>query len=144
MTTTLRPTHVVSLLMLALALAGLAGGVRLTEGSIATDAGPAIGSQPDVTSSQGAVPAEASSNSTNSFGSPGEPDSAPAMDEAPLAAPPQPAVGSASGSPIVTTSDAGATSTTAAEGSSSSSDGRAAAPSRWSEWPNDVPPPAVV
>jgi hypothetical protein len=126
MTTTLRPTNVVSLLMLALALAGLAGGVRLAAGSIATDAGPAIGSQPDITSSQDAVPAEASSD-----------------DGAPLAVPPQPALGSAGSSPAVTTSDAKATSTTAAQGSASSSDGRAAAPSRWSEWPNDMPPPAV-
>ena len=135
MITTFRPTHLAALAVLALALAGVAAAVRLADGAVPPQPAPAIGGYSDTTPSL-ATPADSSSS----------PADAPALstDQLPLAIPQQPAAVSASGGSIVMTPDTGATSTTPAAGSAPLTDGHATAPSRWSEWPNDMPPPAIL
>src|SRR5437879_637290 len=138
MITTFRPTPIATALLLALALVGVAAAVGLAAGSPLPRALPAIGGQPAIAPADGTAPALGGSVPA------GAPAEVPATYEVPFAAPRQPTGGSASGGSTVTTPGAEPTSTTPAAGSAPSSDAYGAAPSRWSEWPNDMPPPAIL
>ena len=137
MTGTLRVNRVAPLVLLALALVAGAASVRLAP--LLAPALPLVERSSDQIAPQGSAPALLPVRDPDSPGS--EPAAAPATNSTPFAGPQAPANAPANESSTTTAPSAGSTSTTT--GSATPATGYGAAPSRWSEWPNDIAPAYV-
>ena len=132
MTGTLRVNRIVPLVLLALALAAGAASIRLA--SLMAPAFPLVDRASDLIA-PGAAPAQLPVRDMELPAS--EPAAAPATESAPFVAPQEPA-NAPSYENSTTTAPLGSTST--ATGSGTPAAGYGTAPSRWSEWPNDIAP----